>query len=97
MRPYSPLTATMALLRSSHGVLSRTLQFFLAILCALTALSRRSHCKHCAFTAFALRFHGVCTALSRPWRVEGAVASQSKEEGKDQESMQLIPHLTKTL
>ena len=31
---------------------------------AFTALSRRSHCVHCAVTAFALCFHGVCTALT---------------------------------
>ena len=46
------------------------MEFLLAILCALTAhnvhivctaLSRRSHC---SFMAFALRFHGVCTALT---------------------------------
>ena len=31
---------------------------------AFTALSRRSPCVHCAVTAFALCFHGVCTALT---------------------------------
>ena len=38
-------------------------EFLLAILCALTTLSRCSHCVHCGVTAFALRFHGICTAL----------------------------------
>ena len=31
---------------------------------AFTVLSRRSHCVHCAVTAFALYFHGICTALT---------------------------------
>ena len=39
-------------------------EFLLAILCTLMTLSQRSHCVHCAVTAFALRFHGVCTALT---------------------------------
>ena len=67
-RPHGVLTATKALLRSSCDVLSRSYGVLVGdsmrshgahIVC--TALSRRSHC---AFTAFALRFHGVCTALT---------------------------------
>ena len=62
------LTATKALLRSSCDVLSRSYGVLVGdsmrshgahIVC--TAPSWRSHC---AFTAFSLRFHGVCTALT---------------------------------
>ena len=62
------LTATKALLRSSCGVLSRSYGVLVGDSMrshhASTALSRRSHCVHCAGTAFALCFHGVCTALT---------------------------------
>ena len=43
-------------------------EFLSAILCALTILSLSFHGAHhackCTFPAFALRFHGVCTALT---------------------------------
>ena len=39
-------------------------EFLLAILCALTACPLCALRSHCAFTAFALHFHGVCTALT---------------------------------
>ena len=52
-------------------------EFLLAILCALTILSLSFHGAHhsckCTFTAFALRFRGVCTALTL---VDGKVTSQ---------------------
>ena len=61
------LAATKALLRSSCGVLSRSYGVLVGDSMrshdAFTALSRCSHCVHCAVTAFALCFHGVCTAL----------------------------------
>ena len=64
------LTATKALLRSRHGVLTCFCEVLdydsLRSHYAFTVLSRRSQCMHCAFTAFALR----C------WRVEDAVTSQ---------------------
>ena len=47
----------IAFLRSSIGDSMRSHDAF-------TALSWRSHCVHCAVTAFALCFHGVCTALT---------------------------------
>ena len=57
------LTATKALLRSSHGVLSRSNGVIvgdsLRFHDAFTALSRRSQCMHCTFTAFALRWRHV--------------------------------------
>ena len=57
------LAATKALLRSSHGVLSRSYEVhtgdYLRSHDAFTALSRRSQCMHCAFTAFALRWRRV--------------------------------------
>ena len=74
---------------SDYGVATELTWRSIAYLAVLFSDSLRSHGAFTAFTLQALRFHGVCTALSRPWRVEGAVASQSKEEGKDQESMQL--------
>ena len=60
------LKVTKALLRSSCDILSRSYGVLFGdsmyshgahIVC--TALSRRSHC---TFTAFALCFHGACTA-----------------------------------
>ena len=74
---------------SDYGVATELTWRSIAYLAVLFGDSLRSHGAFTAFTLQAMCFHGVCTALSRPWRVEGAVASQNKEEGKDQESMQL--------
>ena len=58
-RSCSVLTATMALLQSSHGVLSRSYGVFVGDALrpydAFNALSRRSQCMHCAFTTSRLR------------------------------------------
>ena len=63
-----PVTACSQPLRRCYGALVAfyrvPTKFLMAILCALTTLSRCSHCVHCAVTAFTLRFHGVCTALT---------------------------------
>ena len=68
-----PATASSQRPRPCYGALVASYrvptEFLLAILCALTTLSRRSQCVHCAFTAFALCFHGVCTALTT-WYLE---------------------------
>ena len=64
----APVTASSQRPKRCYGALVAfhrvPTEFLLAILCALTTLSRRSHCMHCAVTAFALRFHGICTALT---------------------------------
>ena len=67
----APVTASSQRPRRCYGALVTfycvPTKFLLAILSALmartvcTALSRHSNC---AFTAFALRFHGFCTALT---------------------------------
>ena len=64
----APATASSQRPRRCYGALVASYrvptEFLLAILCALTTRSRRSHCVHCAVTVFALRFHGVCIALT---------------------------------
>ena len=71
------LTVTKGLLRSSHGVPLRSMEFLVAILCAITVLSR---CFHGAFTACPQRsqcLRRALRALPLCWRrVEGPVTSQ---------------------
>ena len=55
------VTASSQRPRRSYGVLVGDSRRSHNAHIVCTVLSRRSHC---AFTAFALRFHGVCTALT---------------------------------
>ena len=77
---HSVLTATKALLRSSHGVLSRSYGVLVGDSLrshdAFTALSRNSQCMLCAFTAFALCW----------WRVEDVRLHSRTAQAWDDES-----------
>ena len=65
------------LLRSSRGFLSRSYGVLVGDSLrshdAFTVLPRRTQCMHCAFKTFGLRFHDICTELTR---FQDAVTSQ---------------------
>ena len=64
----APVTASSQRPRHCYGALVTfyriPTEFLLAILCTLTAHTLCALRSHCAFTAFALHFHGVRTALT---------------------------------
>ena len=81
--PYSFLTATMALLGSSHCILLHSNGALMAILSALTNLN--FNCDFMALTMHGLCVHDVCTALTACYRrsdiSKNAVQSQCKRHG----------------